>query len=79
MAREEALHPALKSWLDNVIVPILVKDFVAAIKEKNRIASPPEIGIDSPRTGTASLKGRHLIYVRMLYEILDGQTDANLQ
>jgi len=30
-------------------VPILVRDFVEAMKKKNGIASRPEIGIDSLR------------------------------
>ena len=49
MGRTEPLNPALKSWIDNVIVPILVRDFVEAMKKKNGIASRPEIGIDSLR------------------------------
>jgi len=46
---DELLNSALKSWFDNVIVPILVKDFVAATKGKNGFASAPVIGIDSLR------------------------------
>jgi hypothetical protein len=48
---DELLNPALKSWFDDVIVPILVRDFVAARKGKNGFASAPEIGIDSLRIG----------------------------
>jgi hypothetical protein len=32
------LNPALKSWLDNVIIPALVEEYLAEIEEKNRRA-----------------------------------------
>jgi hypothetical protein len=39
------LDPDLKSWLDNVIIPALVREFVAEIKEQNRLATtgPSEV------------------------------------
>jgi hypothetical protein len=49
LGSDEQINPALKSWFDNVIVPILVKDFLAATGGKNGFASAPEIGIDSLR------------------------------
>lgn len=33
------LDPDLKSWLDNVIVPALVREYVAEIKRQNRLAT----------------------------------------
>ena len=33
------LNPALKSWLDNVIIPALVREYLAEIKEQNRLAT----------------------------------------
>jgi hypothetical protein len=32
------LNPALKSWLDNVIIPALVEEYLAEIEQKNRLA-----------------------------------------
>ena len=32
------LSPALKSWLDNVIIPALVEEYLAEIEQKNRLA-----------------------------------------
>ena len=32
------LDPALKSWLDNVIIPALVREYVAEIEKHNRLA-----------------------------------------
>lgn len=33
------LDPDLKSWLDNVVVPALVREYMAEIKERNRLAT----------------------------------------
>ena len=32
------LNPALKSWLDNVIIPALVREYLAEIEKRNRLA-----------------------------------------
>jgi hypothetical protein len=32
------LDPALKSWLDNVIIPALVREYVAEVEKHNRFA-----------------------------------------
>jgi hypothetical protein len=32
------LDPALKSWLDNVIIPALVREYVAETEKHNRLA-----------------------------------------
>jgi hypothetical protein len=44
MGRNRQIDPALKAWLDNVIVPALVRQFLAEIRtvgdnERNRITS----------------------------------------
>lgn len=33
------LDPALKSWLDNVIIPALVREYLAEIDKQNRLAT----------------------------------------
>ncbi len=33
------LDPALKSWMDNVIIPALVREYLAEIEERNRLAT----------------------------------------
>jgi len=33
------LDPALKSWLDNVIIPALVHVYLDELREKNKLAS----------------------------------------
>jgi hypothetical protein len=33
------LNPALKSWLDNVIIPALVREYLAEIEKRNRLAA----------------------------------------
>jgi hypothetical protein len=39
------LDPDLKSWLDNVIIPALVREYLAEIKQQNRLATagPSEV------------------------------------
>lgn len=32
------LDPDLKSWLDNVIIPALVREYIAEIEKQNRLA-----------------------------------------
>lgn len=45
------LNPALKSWLDNVIIPALVREYVAEIDKRNRLATtgPSEVTSDKGR------------------------------
>jgi hypothetical protein len=47
MKLSEQISPALKSWLDNVIVPALVKAYVAQMEQKNGIASASTLGLES--------------------------------
>ena len=41
----------LRSWLDNVIVPALVREYLAEIKQQNRVATSgrPELTSDKGR------------------------------
>lgn len=39
---DEKINPAVKSWLDNAIVPALVRDYLNELREKNHVASPDE-------------------------------------
>lgn len=45
------LDPELKSWLDSVIVPALVREYLAEIKSQNRLATegPSEVTSDKGR------------------------------
>lgn len=45
------LDPDLKSWLDNVIIPALVREYLAEIKQNNRLAAtgPSEVTSDVGR------------------------------
>jgi len=43
----EPISPALKSWLDKVVVPAIVKAYVAKREEKNGIASASTLGLES--------------------------------
>lgn len=45
--RIEQLDPVLKSWLDRVLLPLMVRDFVDETTQENRIASRIVHGIDS--------------------------------
>ncbi len=42
------LDPDLKSWLDNVIIPALVREYLAEIEQQNRLATtgPSEVTSD---------------------------------
>ncbi|MGC1781201.1 MAG: hypothetical protein WA708_01635 [Acidobacteriaceae bacterium] len=37
--RPVKLDPALKSWLDNVVIPALVREYLAEIEQRNRLAT----------------------------------------
>ena len=45
------LDPDLKSWLDNVIIPALVREYLAEIKQQNRLATtgPSKVTCDKGR------------------------------
>jgi len=42
------ISPALKAWLDNVIVPALTREYMAETQLKNGIALTTKLGIESP-------------------------------
>ncbi len=45
------LDPALKSWLDNVIIPALVRDYLAEIEKQNRLATTGGSELPSDQDG----------------------------
>jgi hypothetical protein len=47
LKNSEQPNPALKSWLDNVIVPALVREYVAELHNKSGIARTAEPGLES--------------------------------
>ena len=48
------LEPALKSWLDNVIIPALVREYLAEIKTRNRLAMTGPSEVTSDKDGNQS-------------------------
>jgi hypothetical protein len=48
------LDPALKSWLDNVIIPALVREYLAEIKQRNRLAAEGRSEVTSDKDGNQS-------------------------
>ena len=57
MKVSDQISPALKSWLDDVIVPALVKAYVAELARKNRIAPASRLGIESVGKADPSSEG----------------------
>jgi hypothetical protein len=45
------LDPALKSWMDNVIIPALVREYLAEIEKRNRLAATGGSEVTSDRDG----------------------------
>jgi hypothetical protein len=45
------LDPALKSWLDNVIIPALVRDYLAELEKQNRLATTGGSELPSDQDG----------------------------
>ena len=45
------LDPDLKSWLDNVIIPALVREYLAEIKKQNRLATTGPSEVTSDKDG----------------------------
>ena len=45
------LDPELKSWLDNVIIPALVRDYVAEMEKQNRLATIGRSELPSDQAG----------------------------
>jgi hypothetical protein len=57
MKLSEQMSPALKSWLDNVIVPALVTAYIAEMEAKNGIASASTLGLESQLKANPSSEG----------------------
>lgn len=45
------LNPALKSWMDNVIIPALVREYLAEIEKRNRLATTCGSEVTSDKDG----------------------------
>jgi hypothetical protein len=45
------LDPALKSWMDNVIIPALVREYLAEIEKRNRLATTGAAELTSNKDG----------------------------
>jgi hypothetical protein len=45
------LDPALKSWMDNVIIPALVREYLAEIERRNRLATTGPSEVTSDKDG----------------------------
>jgi hypothetical protein len=53
----DQISPELKSWLDDVIVPALVKAYIAEMERKNRIAPACTLGLESVLKADPSPEG----------------------
>jgi hypothetical protein len=45
------LDPALKSWMDNVIIPALVREYLVEIEKRNRLATTGGSEVTSDKDG----------------------------
>jgi hypothetical protein len=45
------LDPALKSWMDNVIIPALAREYLAEIEKRNRLATTGNSEVTSDKDG----------------------------
>jgi hypothetical protein len=45
------LDPALKSWMDNVIIPALVREYLAEMEKRNRLATTGVSEVTSDKDG----------------------------
>lgn len=45
------LDPALKSWLDNAIIPALVREYLAEMEKQNRLATAGGSELPSDQDG----------------------------
>ena len=45
------LDPVLKSWMDNVIIPALVREYLAEIEKRNRLATTGGSEVTSDKDG----------------------------
>jgi len=59
MDEQLQLDPALKSWLDNVIVPALVQEYLTEMRLGKKFASGIEGELKSAIKSARSLEGNH--------------------
>jgi hypothetical protein len=41
MERDYKIDPVLKQWLDNVLVPAMVREYLALPEERDNVLGPP--------------------------------------
>lgn len=58
------LDPALKSWMDNVIIPTLVREYLAEIEKRNRFATAGASEVTSDKDGDEPMILRCAAYAR---------------
>lgn len=54
------IAPGLKDWIDNVIVPALVREYVAEIQQQNKLALTDNAPVLSVSEPSASVSTREL-------------------
>ncbi len=59
MDEQLQLDPALKSWLDNAIVPALVQEYLTEMRLGKKFASGVEGELESSVKSARSLEGNH--------------------
>jgi len=47
MERDGKIDPALKAWLDNVLIPVMVREYLAPAREAGDNVSSPDSAEDS--------------------------------
>jgi len=58
MRQKSPFNPALKAWLDNVIVPVLVQEYLAEMRLEKKFASDTEGELESTARTDPSPEGR---------------------
>ncbi len=59
MEQKSQLDPALKAWLDKVIVPVLVREYLTEMRLGKKFASGVEGELESSVKSARSLEGNH--------------------
>ncbi len=52
-AQKSTLSPQMRSWVDNCLVPILVREYLARLECEKSLAPSAEPAVDSPPAHTA--------------------------
>ena len=57
-AQRSALSPQMRSWVDNCLVPILVREYLAQLECEKSLAPEAKAAVDSPPAHAAIEGGR---------------------